>query len=344
MSWYMSAPVSSFPSSRIFSFTDPHQYQAVILAAQAEIFPTAKGAFHAELTQINLGRLWLQRGWENLPRVYRGTFHVDRAPIGFLTKADQPTFQHCGLEVAPGDIIVNDCRPMHRRTQAPCYWGSMSLPAADLAAMGEAVTGRELTAPSVTHLARPASAQMQRLLALHEAAGQLAANAPDVLARPEVARALEQELIHGMITCLSESASVEMSSGARRHSAVIDRLEDVFAANADRALYLIELCAATGVSERTLRACCQEHLGMGPVHYLWMRRMHLARRALVRADPASATVTQIATGLGFWELGRFAVEYREMFGEPPSASLRRPPEERRVLADRPFALPVSESA
>jgi AraC-like DNA-binding protein len=340
----MSSPVSSFPSSRIFSFTDPVPYQSVILAAEAEIFPTAKGDFRAELTQINLGKLWLQRGSENLPRVYRGTFNADRAPIGFLTKADQPTFQHNGLEVAPGDIIVNDVRPMHRRTQAPCHWGSLSLSSADFAAMGHAVAGRELAAPPLTHLVRPASAQMQRLLALHEAAGQLAANASDVLARPEVARALEQELIHVMITCLSEGAAVEMSSGARRHSAVIDRLEDVFAANADRPLYLVELCAATGVSERTLRACCQEHLGMGPVHYLWMRRMHLARRALMRADPVTATVTEIATDLGFWELGRFAVEYREMFGESPSASLRRPADEARVFAGRPFALPVSESA
>jgi AraC-like DNA-binding protein len=59
-----------------------------------------------------------------------------------------------------------------------------------------------------------------------------------------------------------------------------------------------------------------------------MRRMHLARRALRAADPAVATVTtQIATDYGFWELGRFSVGYRSLFGESPSASLRRPPED-----------------
>jgi len=65
---------------------------------------------------------------------------------------------------------------------------------------------------------------------------------------------------------------------------------------------------------------------MGPTRYLWLRRVHLARRALGRADPATATVTEIATNYGFWELGRFSVAYRSLFGESPSSRLRRPPE------------------
>jgi AraC-like DNA-binding protein len=37
----------------------------------------------------------------------------------------------------------------------------------------------------------------------------------------------------------------------------------------------------------------------------------------------SATVTEIATDLGFVELGRFSVENRRMFGESPSETLGR---------------------
>jgi AraC-like DNA-binding protein len=62
---------------------------------------------------------------------------------------------------------------------------------------------------------------------------------------------------------------------------------------------------------------------MNPHRYLWLRRMHQARRALTVAGAETKTVTEIATEHGFWELGRFAVAYRELFGETPSATLRQ---------------------
>ena len=60
---------------------------------------------------------------------------------------------------------------------------------------------------------------------------------------------------------------------------------------------------------------------MGPIRYLWLRRMHLARRALICADPTKTTVTEVATQFGFWELGRFATSYRALFGQSPSVCL-----------------------
>ena len=66
---------------------------------------------------------------------------------------------------------------------------------------------------------------------------------------------------------------------------------------------------------------------MSPKRYLWLRRMHLAQWALRRADPVRTTVTEIATNYGFWELGRFSVVYRLQFGESPSTTLGRPPDD-----------------
>ena len=117
------------------------------------------------------------------------------------------------------------------------------------------------------------------------------------------------------------------------------RLENFLEANLDRTLHLTDLCAAAAASDRTLRILCQEHLGMSPTRYLWLRRMHLARRALRMADPTTTTVTEIATSYAFWELGRFAVAYRSLFGETPSATLRRPPEDPQKISGSPWRLP-----
>src|SRR5215472_6871523 len=93
-------------------------------------------------------------------------------------------------------------------------------------------------------------------------------------------------------------------------------------ASQNSAVYLPELCSRIAVSSRTLRLCCQQQLGMSPKRYLTLRRMHLVRRALRRAS-RSDTVTDIAMSFGFWELGRFAVRYKLIFGESPSETMRR---------------------
>src|SRR5260221_14525516 len=112
-----------------------------------------------------------------------------------------------------------------------------------------------------------------------------------------------------MVRCLLDSVSSGMTAGGRRHDAIVARLEEFLEAHPDQPLYLTEICAAIGVAERTLRVACEEHLGMAPIRFLSLRRMHLVHRALRQADPLTTTVTRVATDPGFWEVGRFSVAY-----------------------------------
>lgn len=83
---------------------------------------------------------------------------------------------------------------------------------------------------------------------------------------------------------------------------------------------LERLAAIAGVRPRTLEAHFRSFLGTTPLG--WLRRMRLvnARRELERGH---ARVTDIALANGFNQLGRFATDYRSIFGEAPSMTLRR---------------------
>jgi len=170
---------------------------------------------------------------------------------------------------------------------------------------------------------RPQPAALARLSAVHQAASDLADTASDILARPEVAKVVQESLMRAAISCLTDPETMESRQPLRQ--SVILRFENFLEANPDRPLHVPEVCAAVGVSERTLRFHCQAHLGISPQRYLWLRRMRKVRRSLELADAADKTVTAIATDHGFWELGRFSVAYRTLFGEVPSATLRRRP-------------------
>jgi len=312
------------PQGRVHSFDDPDRFQATFRAGSYELLDLPKGRFHAELTHVDFSRLQLQRSDRNGLVSVRSTSLKQRVSIMFLADRDQASPRRNGMEMSADDVSVH--RPSatnHLLAPGPSRFSMMSLDSGALAAAGDTILGRPIEAPLQTHLIRPAPGKLARLRALHEGACRLARTKPDAFGRSSAVQALEQDMIVAMVECLAGQDSDKAQRTGGSHARVMRRFEEFLAARRLEPVYLVEICAAIGVSERTLRTSCQDHLGMAPIHYLWLRRMNLAHRALLRADPACATVTDIATEHGFWELGRFSVEYRALFGESPSVSLRR---------------------
>lgn len=311
-------------SSDIRRFSDPDQYAAAVRATAARLTALGGGSFAAKLTRIDLHSLWMQRFDENLPRVAHSANMFGRAIIAFGTGEGAAPVES-GVDLNAETIIrFADGQTSFQYSSGATSFASMSLPIDQLALAGVALVGAELKPPADMVAVRPPAFVLTRLRRLHAAAAKLAEDNSAVIADPRAAMTLEQDLIRAMVACLAERQPGDVWA-SHRHSQIMRRFHEIVEASADERLHIVELCAQLNVSDRTLRACCQEHLGMPPHRYLWIRQMTIARRALLRADPASTTVTDIATANGFWELGRFAVGYRQQFGESPSASLRRPP-------------------
>lgn len=315
------------PSSAVRTFTDPDAYFDGIRNLQIKGLILQRGKFRAESTHIDLHRLHMYRSDENLPRIMKVMPSGRRAGIVFATDPGQPAMLMNGVEITDSRISRNGPDwDWYLRSAPSCRWGSMSLTPEDLAAAGEAITGRALLPATFACTLAPPTHVLSRLRKLHKAADDLAKTAPDILAKPEVARAIEEALVEVIVLCLAAGHPDEVRNVRRHRAAIMRRLEQTLELNPGEPIFMPELCAAIGASYATLHDCCRVYLGMSPKRYLWLRRMHLTRRALRNANAEGTTVTQIATDYGFWELGRFAVAYRSLFGESPSAALHRPAE------------------
>jgi AraC-like DNA-binding protein len=314
-------------STSVQSFRDPWEHEAFFRGANMKILVTTTGVYGSAVTKIDLDRLWMQRSETSLPQVAHVAQMNSRCVIGFTADLQNPPPYRNGDELLPNAMLVSSIMSDHHfRMPGALQRASMSLSLGDLAAASYALTGRELGPPAVTRHVTISDHSMGRLRSLHDAACHLAAKTPDILAHPEVAKAVEDGLIRAMVGCLDEAARAERKGRSHLRLPVMQRFERVVGEAGNQPLYLTEICAKVGVRERTLRNHCIEYLGMSPHRYLWLRRMTLVRRALSLADPTESTVTGIIADHGFWELGRFSVAYRKLFGEAPSATLRNSPE------------------
>lgn len=104
---------------------------------------------------------------------------------------------------------------------------------------------------------------------------------------------------------------------------VVSRACEYIREHIDEPIAVSDLCRKVNVSRRTLQYSFQAVLGINPVAYLRMLRLNGARRDLRRIDPAPGYVTEVAQNWGFWHFSRFAMHYRQMFGERPSETCER---------------------
>jgi AraC-like DNA-binding protein len=311
------------PTSGTSTYVDPDDYQAMFRGGRINLVLTNVSGFKARQTWVEFDHLHLLRNEEKLPRVAYISLPPERVFIGFpMGSVPFPTWG--GTKLKSGDVVLHGIgERMHYRTNAVSRWGYVSLAPHHLAAYRRAITGFDLGVPSMGRILRPTRRAKAELLSLHAQACHLAETKPKMIAHPEVARSLEQQLAHALVKCLVADEVYDPTPTKRHYRSIMARFEKVLEERLDRPLRILDVCATIDVSQRTLRTCCAEFLGLSPGQYIRLRRLNVARGLLRRADPDATTVAEIARRSGFSELGRFAAIYRMAFGEPPSITLAR---------------------
>lgn len=168
-----------------------------------------------------------------------------------------------------------------------------------------------------------AQARLRTLLAAVSASGDL----PDDLTGSLAARTqLEAELLEAFMVTLRSGCDqfgpTRTCRAGGRHRK-LRRARDFMADHAAEIIGLEELSHSAGLSHRGLENLFRDFIGLSPMAYLRNHRLQLTRRALLAEKPDSGVVKRVALDAGFWHLGRFAGDYRALFGESPGETLRR---------------------
>ena len=309
------------PGSVISLFSELDEFQEALREdGLLNLLVTGSGQFRARLTQVTLHHLRLSAGDEYLSRIAFVAVPADMLLVT-LPLGDRPAPIWDGVEMQLSEMIsFGPGQQLHARSDGPCQWGAIQLTVEDFVQYGGALRG---TTPIVPALARwrPPRAALRQLRHLHQAAIRAAEARSGVLADREAAHGLEQQVIHALVESLSARPVYKETEVARRHRDILARFEELLEPELPPTVSAIG--AAIGVSQRLLRECCRKNLGMDPSRYRRLRGMQRARRALRRENPDTASVSAIAHRYGFRDLGRFAVNYRGLYGESPSTTLRR---------------------
>ena len=152
----------------------------------------------------------------------------------------------------------------------------------------------------------------------------LARHSPDLVAQLEQRRRLAGDLLPLVLESLVDGLERQAGGGREPSRMELVKLVEEWAReNPTTPITLEDLCSTVYASRRSLMRGFREHLGMGPMAYLKLRRLHGVHGQLLRHEPGSVRVMDLASRWGFHNAGHFARDYRDLFGEQPHETLRR---------------------
>jgi len=147
---------------------------------------------------------------------------------------------------------------------------------------------------------------------------------PAILSHPTVQKTVHSALMGHLCDSIQTASDVPAPLATyRARKAIVENARSYVLNHLHDTVTIAELCEALNTSRRTIQYCFQEVLNTSPVQYLRAIRLNSVRRELRQGNPATTHVQDVAARWGFWHLSHFASDYRAMFGELPSDTLRK---------------------
>ena len=268
-------------------------------------------------------------------RVHLGShFHQLGGPeLGFRTFALRSEvctdFRWCGETVNRNSLIV---------LPSDGEFESVSLPGFDIFTVSLCFTLLERTAEiqfqrplgdfmgdagQVFHLSEDKMHELRRLL--HRLSSDVAQSSAlgTPLENLSRTRRIELELVYLVLACLDRGEAQTPRVHLSKRMRALGRALELIGKRPQRGFCISDLVEQVGVSRRTLEYAFLDGVGVSPAAYLKATRLKALHQDLLLTGSTQASVASLCLLHGFSHLGQLAADYRLMFGERPSATLRR---------------------
>ena len=305
-------------------FNDFDELEEEVRQWDLDLFQLDRGAFRASLLQFGIGNVHVSEA-----RFCRGLIQKGTPPTGLRTivvpSNPKVEFVWRGNRVSGDDLMIFPTgAELEATSNLDFHVYTCSFPEELLASICDAAN-----LPQLDALRGDASVMRCRSDAIESVRGILGqlttavGNSELPIEFPGLLKLSSRELPRRLLSAISTSHPSFTPEMTRKRELALLRAEDYIKRNATEDITVRDICSVAQVSQRTLEYAFVERFGLTPKAFLTFYRLNGARRALRAADFEKAKVADIANRWSFWHMGQFAADYRNLFGELPSATLRR---------------------
>ena len=131
---------------------------------------------------------------------------------------------------------------------------------------------------------------------------------------------LEKQLIEQLLLSTCQPSGEKIRIPTRRQ--VAWKAEQLIRQHPQQNLNIHQLCSLVGCSPRSLHFGFKERYGTTPIKYRRTLALNAIRHQLCHLKPG-ASISEIAMAWGFYHLGRFSEQYRQLFNELPRTTVKQ---------------------
>ncbi len=306
------------------AYTGDVDEQAALLTGWNQRYEQiSAGSFQGSVTALQLGPIQVLQEITNQALHQTGELLPGRLAVG-MPRGLQGSAMFCNHACSEAHAIVfSGATPFEFATPSGLEMLDVVIDEACLSAFFTAQEHEVLMAQlAQPHLRTVSAHDRARLPVLLGDVQQLLTQEPTAAQDPARVADMVHDLSAAIASVLHGGLSPEPDSSIsyQRRAKIVQQARDrVVASGADSSLTVEDLCRDLAVSRRALQYSFQEVLGLSPQSYLRAVRLNGARRAIKQGS----SVSDAAVAWGFWHFGRFAQDYKALFGELPSQTCKR---------------------